>query len=107
MSLQLLPLTGCCFLFGGLYFPEQSFNPQANKASCSLLFLAAIAITVPTAATMLFPSGLSTDAMLHISHGTCIMLIIVYVAFLTSSWRHRTTIPTYFCVYLCGCIHVS
>ena len=31
---------GCCFLFGGTRFKEQSFNMMVNKACCSLLFMA-------------------------------------------------------------------
>lgn len=35
---------------GGTRFHNQSFNAQGNKAMCSLLMLAAIALAMPTAA---------------------------------------------------------
>ena len=41
---------GCCFLVGGARYKTQSFSVAINKASCSLLFLAAIALVIPTAA---------------------------------------------------------
>ncbi len=41
-----LPCAGCCFLIGGTQYHNQTFNAQTNKAMCSLLVLASIAIAM-------------------------------------------------------------
>lgn len=45
---NLLLVMGCCFLFGGIKNKEQKFNAVAAVANLSLLFLATIALVVPT-----------------------------------------------------------
>ncbi len=40
--------TGSCFLVGGLIHREQRFNPVAGVANLSMLFLATLALVVPT-----------------------------------------------------------
>lgn len=45
---NLLFVMGCCFLFGGIKHQEQKFNSTASVANLSLLFLATIALVVPT-----------------------------------------------------------
>jgi Ca2+:H+ antiporter len=45
---NLLLVMGCCFLFGGIKNKEQRFNAVAAVANLSLLFLATIALVVPT-----------------------------------------------------------
>ena len=52
---NLLLVMGCCFLFGGMRHPEQKFNATSAVANLSLLFLATIALVVPT------PIGLVTS----------------------------------------------
>lgn len=48
------------------------------QAMCSLLFLACIALALPTASRQLYPSHeFSHQDLLHISHGTAVMLVIV------------------------------
>lgn len=39
-----------CFFFGGFRHKQQTFNALANKVSSSLLFLACIAIIIPSTA---------------------------------------------------------
>ena len=69
---------GCCFLIGGFKFKSQMFSATINKASCSLLFLACIAIVIPTAAPLLYPvTTLSDKAVYNISHSTAIILVLV------------------------------
>lgn len=88
---NLLLVLGCCFLFGGLKYREQTFNVVANKASCSLLFMACISIQIPTSASMLYGAKLTEADLLHISRGTCILLVItygVYLVFQLSTHSH-------------------
>ena len=52
--------------------------PPAVQAMCSLLFLACIALALPTASRQLYPgSEFSHQDLLSISHGTAVMLVIV------------------------------
>lgn len=83
---NLLLVLGCCFLFGGLYYKQQDFNPVANQASSSLLFLSCIGVVLPTAAAQLAPAGkpgMSAKDVLNISRGTAVVLLAIYVAYLT------------------------
>ena len=69
---------GCCFLVGGTRYKTQSFSVAINKASCSLLFLAAIALVIPTAAPALYSTdNLSEQAVITLSHTTAIILILL------------------------------
>ncbi|KAI8464495.1 MAG: cation exchanger 1 [Monoraphidium minutum] len=79
---NLLLVLGCCFFFGGLRYQVQSFNATANQATSSLLFLSCIAIIIPTAATNLGGGGGSQEAILSISRGTAVVLLIIYACYL-------------------------
>ena len=72
--------TGSCFFLGGIRYKEQTFNATANKASASLLFLAAIALTIPSAGLHLYPAGVLSDSeVMTTSYTTAIILALVYV----------------------------
>jgi Ca2+:H+ antiporter len=80
---NLLLVLGCCFLVGGTQYHQQRFNAGTNKAMCSLLFLACIALALPTASRHLYTTReFSTSDLLHISHGTAALLVITYGAYL-------------------------
>lgn len=80
---NLLLVLGCCFLIGGVKHKTQKFSATVNKASCSLLFLACIAIVIPTAAPALYSTTTLDDAAVYnISHSTAIILVLVYIAYL-------------------------
>lgn len=69
---------GCCFLVGGFKYNVQQFSATVNKASCSLLFLACIAIVIPTAAPVFYKTDVISDASINtISHSTAIILVLV------------------------------
>ena len=69
---------GCCFAIGGSKYKTQAFNTTINKASSSLLLLAAIAISIPTAAPALYSTeNLPVSVVYNISHSTAIVLIIL------------------------------
>ena len=71
-------VTGTCFLLGGMKYKEQTFNAVANKASASLLFLAAIALIVPTGGRTLYGTvELSDSEILNVSYTTAIILILM------------------------------
>lgn len=76
--LKIAVVSGCCFLIGGFKFKSQMFSATINKASCSLLFLACIAIVIPTAAPVFYDyNTLSDGAVNNISHSTAIILVLV------------------------------
>lgn len=80
---NLLLVLGSCFFLGGLKYKEQTFNATANKASASLLFLAAIALTIPSAGLHLYGQEVLSDTeVMTTSYTTAIILCIVYVGYL-------------------------
>lgn len=80
---NLLLVLGCCFFFGGLRYHEQSFNHTANKVASSLLFMACIAIIIPSTAKVVYGGGVITPATLtNLSHVIAVLLICTYVAYL-------------------------
>lgn len=80
---NLLLVLGCCFLVGGSQYHSQSFNLKINKAMCSLLFLSCIALALPTAGKLFYDSETLSDKSLQsISHGTAILLIVIYGLYL-------------------------
>ncbi|KAK9829782.1 hypothetical protein WJX72_007883 [[Myrmecia] bisecta] len=89
---NLLLVLGCCFLLGGTKYKQQSFNAPLNKASCALLFLAAIAITIPSAGPLLYGADvISPIDVIRISRGTAIMLVLVYLSYLYFQLKtHKT-----------------
>ena len=59
---NMLLVLGFCYLVGGMKFQEQRFSTLANKAYCSMLFLACIALLVPTCAAAFYgPSRFSDE----------------------------------------------
>lgn len=80
---NLLLVLGCCFLFGGIRYRTQNFNELAITACSSLLFLASIALMIPTVASRLVvDSDAPKNWILDISRGTAIILLILYFCFL-------------------------
>ena len=76
---EALRCAGSCFLLGGFKYKEQTFNAVANKASASLLFLAAIALVVPSYGRLLYGVvEISDSEILNVSYTTAIILILVY-----------------------------
>jgi Ca2+:H+ antiporter len=72
---------GFCFLLGGLKRTEQTFNITAAQTSSSLLALTTLSLLVPAAFYATTPSD-NDDGILKLSHGTSIVLLIVYLLFL-------------------------
>ncbi|KAF2672296.1 calcium/proton exchanger [Microthyrium microscopicum] len=83
MLSNLLLVLGMCFFFGGLNRVEQFFNETVAQTAASLLALAVGSLIIPTAYTWgngFDPSKSNADE--ELSHGTSIILLIVYCAFL-------------------------
>jgi len=85
---NLLMALGVAFLVGGLRFKEQRFNPAATRAYSSMMFVAAVSMTVPSAFNRAFaiPGGpTSEEKMLNV--GIAILLLIAYGLYLLFSLK--------------------
>ncbi|KAI9311593.1 calcium/proton exchanger [Dichotomocladium elegans] len=76
---NILLVLGFCFLCGGLSRKEQRFSMTAAQTSSSLLALTTLSLLVPAA----FSSTTADDneseiGILNLSHGTAIVLLVVY-----------------------------
>src|SRR5438034_6319347 len=60
---NLLLALGMAFLLGGLRFREQRFNPAATRAYSTMMFVAAISMTVPSAFNRAFGATAATGAI--------------------------------------------
>ncbi|KAK9808608.1 hypothetical protein WJX72_000497 [[Myrmecia] bisecta] len=91
---NLLLVLGFCFLCGGTKYKQQSFNIQINKACCSLLFMACIALVIPTAAKSLFTDEQLTEkSIIEVSRGTAIILALMYMCYLFFTLKTHASGP--------------
>ncbi|KAF5342030.1 hypothetical protein D9611_001550 [Ephemerocybe angulata] len=82
---NLLLVLGMCFFAGGMKFSEQGFGLSATQLNSSLLTVSVIAVLLPAAFHFSVPNlADSVEAMdiLAVSHGTAIILLVIYVAYL-------------------------
>lgn len=79
---NLLLILGMCFLLGGLRYREQIYNNTVTQMSACLLSLSVISLLLPTAFHAAFSEGSSAAAnaaVLKISRGTSIILLLIYI----------------------------
>ena len=81
-------MLGLGLLYGGLRFPEQSFDITTKEIGI-LLFLATISITIPTAYKRFRNDYLEKLAVLSVSRGTAIVLMSTYMVFLLFQLRYH------------------
>ncbi|KAK4493946.1 hypothetical protein PRZ48_015132 [Zasmidium cellare] len=82
---NLLLILGMAFLFGGLRYREQVYNSTVTQMSACLLSLSVMSLLLPTAFHASFneQSVRSADsAVLKVSRGTSVVLLIVYGLYL-------------------------
>lgn len=79
---NLMLTLGLSFFVGGLKYHDQRFNQQASRTYCTMMFLAAVSMGVPSAFSRLFaPEGtIRQEQMLNI--GIAIVLLITYGLYL-------------------------
>ncbi|RCH99207.1 hypothetical protein CU097_010524 [Rhizopus azygosporus] len=87
---NILLVLGFCFFLGGLNRSEQTFNQTAAQTSCSLLSLTTLSLLVPAAFSATIPKDSPTHGILDLSHGTSIVLLIVYVLYLLFQLKTHT-----------------
>ncbi len=88
---NLLLALGIAFLLGGFRFHEQRFNATAARAYTTMMFLAAVSMTVPSAFSRVFAPNevIHQERLLNI--GIAIVLLIVYGLYILFSLRTHTS----------------
>src|SRR5436190_18714780 len=72
-----------CFAAGGYYHKTQTFNQTVAQTSSSLMALACIGLIIPAAFNFsVEESAEKKEELLNLSHGTAIVLLIIYVLYL-------------------------
>lgn len=87
---NILLVLGCCFLAGGWKFHEQKFNSTMASTMSSLMAVASASLIIPATlyAVMAQSHDNNTkDNILVLSHGTAIILLIIYVLYLVFQLR--------------------
>ncbi|KAK5107851.1 hypothetical protein LTR62_000611 [Meristemomyces frigidus] len=82
---NLLLILGMAFLFGGLRYREQIYNSTVTQTSAVLLSLSVMSLLLPTAFHASFNNASSAQAdsaVLKVSRGTCVILLLVYILYL-------------------------
>lgn len=89
---NLLLALGVAFLTGGLRFHEQKFNASAARAYSSMMFLAAVSMTIPSAFSRFFAPNevIRQEQLLNV--GIAVLLLVAYGLYILFSLRtHATT----------------
>lgn len=83
---NILLVLGCCFLAGGLKHTEQSFNSTVASTMSSLMAVSTASLIIPATLYAAMGSsnskGTKDDNILVLSHGTAIILLILYGLYL-------------------------
>ena len=82
---NLLLVLGLAFVWGGIHHHEQSFSPAAVGANGSLLLLAVITLTMPTAFGI--QGDVGGGGVINLSHAAALILIVLYGLFLLFQLR--------------------
>ncbi|KAL2868877.1 calcium/proton exchanger [Aspergillus lucknowensis] len=83
---NILLVLGCCFLVGGIRYPEQSFNSTVASTMSSLMTVSSASLIIPATlyaslASAKDPSH-KTENILFLSHWTAIILLVLYIIYL-------------------------
>jgi len=88
---NLMLALGVAFLLGGIRYHEQRFNATAARAYSTMMFLAAVSMTVPSAFSRVFGPNevIRQEQLLNI--GIAILLLIAYALYILFSLRTHTS----------------
>ena len=81
---NILLVLGCCFLAGGIRYPEQKFNSVVASTMSSLMVVSTASLIIPATlyGLMRQSDSDSKDTLLILSHGTAVILLLLYVLYL-------------------------
>lgn len=87
---NLMLALGVSFLVGGLRYHEQRFNATAARAYSTMMFLAAVSMTVPSAFSRVFGPNevIRQERLLNV--GIAILLLVAYALYILFSLRTHT-----------------
>ena len=89
---NLLLALGVAFLTGGMRFHEQRFNPMAARSYSSMMFLAAVSMTVPSAfSRVLAPNEVIRQEQL-LNVGIAVLLLLAYALYILYSLRTHSSL---------------
>lgn len=88
---NLMLALGIAFLLGGLRYHEQRFNATAARAYSTMMFLAAVSMTVPSAFSRVFGPNevIRQEQLLNI--GIAVLLLVAYALYILFSLRTHTS----------------
>ncbi|HWF88508.1 MAG TPA: calcium/proton exchanger [Pyrinomonadaceae bacterium] len=88
---NLLLALGVGFLTGGIRYHDQRFNPTAARAYSSMMFLAAVSLTVPSAFSRVFAPNevIRQEQLLNI--GIALLLLLAYVLYILFSLKTHSS----------------
>lgn len=88
---NLMLALGIAFLLGGLRYHEQRFNATAARAYSTMMFLAAVSMTVPSAFSRVFGPNevIRQEQLLNI--GIAVLLLLAYGLYILFSLRTHTS----------------
>lgn len=91
---NILLVLGCCFLAGGLRYHEQSFNETVASTMSSLMAVSSASLIIPATLYAAMKGSAASDDkegnILTLSHGTAIILLVIYVLYLIFQLRTHT-----------------
>jgi Ca2+:H+ antiporter len=88
---NLMLALGVAFLLGGLRFHQQRFNPTAARAYSTMMFLAAVSMTVPSAFSRVFAPNEVIRQEQTLNIGIAVILLIAYALYILFSLRTHTS----------------
>jgi Ca2+:H+ antiporter len=88
---NLLLALGAAFLMGGLRFHDQRFNPTAARTYSTMMFLAAVSMTVPSAFSRVFAPNEVIRQEQQLNVGIAILLLVAYGLYILFSLRTHST----------------
>ena len=89
---NILLVLGCCFVAGGLRYDHQDFNQTMASTMSSLMIVSTASLILPATlyAVMRKSSESSESKILLLSHGSAIILLILYVLYLLFQLKTHT-----------------
>jgi Ca2+:H+ antiporter len=88
---NLLLALGAAFLLGGFRFHDQRFNPTAARTYSTMMFLAAISMTVPSAFSRLLAPGSVVRQTQVLNVGIAALLLVAYGLYVLYSLKTHSS----------------
>ena len=91
---NILLVLGCCFFIGGVTHPQQKFNETVASTMSSLMAVSSASLIIPATLYAVMrgtnASDEKEDKILLLSHGTAVILLVIYVMYLVFQLKTHT-----------------